>query len=250
MQAFSLADIFLFEGFRLDRRGLFRADQDVVAAPVEIGSRALEVLRVLVQRPGDLLSRHEIVAAAWPGMLIDDNNLTIQIATLRRVLDLDGAQGSCIQTVPGRGYRFIVPVTRVEPWDRPLRPAQRLSIVVLPFSNLSEDPGQQYFADGITEDLTTDLSRLPHMSVISRNTAFTYRNKPIDTRRIGVELGARYVLQGSVRRSEHQARVSAQLIDAATDTVSGRIGSTATPLISSHCKTKSPVGSLSSSTSS
>jgi TolB-like protein len=218
MQALSSADIFLFEGFRLDRRGLFHGDQDVVAAPVGIGSRALEVLRVLVQRPGDLLSRHEIVVAAWPGMLVDDNNLTIQIASLRRVLDRDDAQSSCIQTVPGRGYRFIAPVTRVEPWDRPLRPVPRLSIVVLPFSDLSDDPGQQYFADGLTEDLTTDLSRLPHMSVISRNTAFTYRNKRIETRQIGVELGARYVLQGSVRRSGSQARVSAQLIDAATDT--------------------------------
>jgi TolB-like protein len=218
VQALSSADIFLFQGFRLDRRGLFRGDKDVAAAPVEIGSRALEVLRALVDRPGDLLSRHEIMAGAWPGMVIDDNNLTIQIATLRRVIDQDGTNGTCIQTVPGRGYRFVAPVTRVERWDRPLRPPPRLSIVVLPFSNLSDDPAQQYFADGITEDLTTDLSRLPDMSVISRNTAFAYRNKRIDTRQIGSELGALYVLQGSVRRSGNKARVSVQLIDAATDT--------------------------------
>jgi adenylate cyclase len=95
--------------------------------------------------------------------------------------------------------------------------APRLSIVVLPFTNLSGDQEQQYFADGITEDLTTDLSRLANMFVISRNTAFTYRNKPIDTKQIGRELGVRYVLQGSVRRSGNQVRVSAQLIDAQTD---------------------------------
>ena len=95
--------------------------------------------------------------------------------------------------------------------------APRLSIVVLPFTNLSDDREQQYFADGITEDLTTDLSRLANMFVISRNTAFTYRNKPVDTRQIGRELGVRYVLQGSVRRSGSQIRVSAQLIDAVTD---------------------------------
>src|SRR5262249_42633166 len=95
--------------------------------------------------------------------------------------------------------------------------APRLSIVVLPFTNLSDDREQQYFADGITEDLTTDLSRLDNMFVISRNTAFTYRNKPIDTKQIGRELGVRYVLEGSVRRSGSQTRVSAQLIDAATD---------------------------------
>jgi TolB-like protein/class 3 adenylate cyclase/Flp pilus assembly protein TadD len=95
--------------------------------------------------------------------------------------------------------------------------APRLSIVVLPFTNLSDDREQQYFADGITEDLTTDLSRLENMFVISRNTAFTYRNKPIDTKQIGRELSVRYVLEGSVRRSANQVRISAQLIDAATD---------------------------------
>jgi adenylate cyclase len=97
------------------------------------------------------------------------------------------------------------------------RAAPRLSIVVLPFANLSDDREQQYFADGITEDLTTDLSRLANMFVISRNTAFTYRNKPVDTKQIGRELGVRYVLEGSVRRSGNQVRVNAQLIDAETD---------------------------------
>jgi class 3 adenylate cyclase/TolB-like protein len=94
----------------------------------------------------------------------------------------------------------------------PLGAAPRLSIVVLPFTNLSDDREQQYFADGITEDLTTDLSRLANMFVISRNTAFTYRNKPIDTKQIGRELGVRYVLEGSVRRSGNQVRVNTQLI--------------------------------------
>jgi TolB-like protein len=93
----------------------------------------------------------------------------------------------------------------------------RLSIVVLPFTNLSDDREQQYFADGITEDVTTDLSRLAGMLVISRNTAFTYRNKPIDTKQIGRELCVRYALEGSVRRSGTQLRVNAQLIDAAID---------------------------------
>jgi adenylate cyclase len=95
--------------------------------------------------------------------------------------------------------------------------APRLSIVVLPFANLSNDPEQQYFVDGITEDLTTDLSRIAHMFVISRNTAFTYRDKLIDAKQIGHELGVRYVLEGSVRRSGNQVRVNAQLIDAETD---------------------------------
>jgi TolB-like protein/class 3 adenylate cyclase len=95
--------------------------------------------------------------------------------------------------------------------------APRLSIVVLPFANLSNDTDQQYFSDGITEDLTTDPSRIASMFVISRNTAFTYRNKPIDTKQIGRELGVRYVLEGSVQRSGNQVRVNAQLINAETD---------------------------------
>jgi TolB-like protein/Tfp pilus assembly protein PilF len=94
--------------------------------------------------------------------------------------------------------------------------APRLSIVVLPFANLGNDPDQQYFADGITEDLTTDLSWISGMFVISRNSAFTYRDKPVETRQIGRELGVRYVLEGSVQRSGHQVRVNAQLIDAET----------------------------------
>jgi adenylate cyclase len=100
-----------------------------------------------------------------------------------------------------------------------LQPAvtPRLSIVVLPFANLSDDREQQYFADGITEDLTTDLSRLADMLVISRNTAFTYRNKLVDTRQIGRELGVSYVMEGSVRRSGNQVRINAELIDAETD---------------------------------
>jgi TolB-like protein len=96
--------------------------------------------------------------------------------------------------------------------------APRLSIVVLPFANLSNDPERQYCADGITEDLTTDLSRIPDMLVISRNTAFTYRGKRVDTKKIGHELGVRYVLEGSVRRLGTQIRINAQLIDAESDT--------------------------------
>src|SRR6516162_8512970 len=95
--------------------------------------------------------------------------------------------------------------------------APRLSIVVLPFANLSSDPDQQYLADGITEDVTTDLSRIENSFVISRNTAFTYRTKPVDTKQIGRELGVRYVLEGSARRSGYKVRVNAQLIDAEID---------------------------------
>jgi adenylate cyclase len=249
MDAPAAADISLFEGFRLDRRAgvLFRRDQKGVFMPIAIGRRALDLLGVLVERPGDLISRDEIIEAVWPETTVEDSNLNVQIAALRRLLDDGRAEGSCIQTVSGRGYRFVEPVTRVEPAALPISSrnsgnggggpiaghggphgsstgvlahvaaAPRLSIVVLPFTNLSDDREQQYFADGITEDLTTDLSRIDGSFVISCNTAFTYKHKPVDTKQIGRELCVRYLLEGSVRRSGNQFRVNAQLIDAESD---------------------------------
>jgi TolB-like protein len=112
--------------------------------------------------------------------------------------------------------RPLSEVPSPKPAPQPLA-TPRLSIVVLPFANLSSDPEHQYFADGITEDLTTDLSRLAGMLVISHNTAVTYRNKPVDTKQIGRELRVRYVLEGSVRRSDSRVRINAQLIDADSD---------------------------------
>src|SRR5262245_19578041 len=108
----AMGDIFLFDGFRLDRRrgGLFREDERGGFAPLAIGSRALDVLGVLVERPGDLVSRDEIMSAVWPETVVEDSNLPVQIRALRRVLDRGRAEGSCIQTVSGRGYRFIGPV--------------------------------------------------------------------------------------------------------------------------------------------
>jgi TolB-like protein/class 3 adenylate cyclase len=485
MEALAWSEIFLFEGFRFDRRGggLFRRDDNGAFAPVAIGSRGLDILAVLIGRAGEVVSKDEIIAAVWPGTVVEDSNLTVQISVLRRVLDRDRAQGSCIQTIPGRGYRFVAAVAHpiaeaesaaspvdddplavaslpieaavqqrasrsrpgatastrhlaailaldvagysrlmgadeegtherlkthqrqlVEPKIREhrgrivkttgdgmlaefrsvvdavrcaaevqrgmidrepelpderrikfriginlgdviaerddifgdgvnvaarlealaepggicvsgvvrdqirdklpfplddlgeqsvkniarpmrvyaLRPAAiadlpvpkiptavlhrrraigiaiaaavavalvlvsawrlwpaarpsvapemmaatsispplivpRLSIVVLPFANLSNDPDQQYFADGITDDLTTDLSRITHMFVIARNTAFTYRNKPIPAKQIGRELGVRYLLEGSLQRSGAKVRINAQLINAEND---------------------------------
>ncbi len=458
------AEIFLFEDFRLDRReGLFRRDERGIFVPVGIGPRALDVLAVLVERAGSLVTKEEIMAAVWGRTVVENANLTVQISALRRILDEGRTEGSCIQTAAARGYRFVVPVIQVErdapspltgdtpeatgatrrliailaadvagysrlmgedeegtlarlkahrrdlvdpkigeyrgrivkttgdgllvefgsvvaavrcaaeiqramlerdrdvpeeqrirfrigvnlgdvivdgddifgdgvniaarlealaesggvcvshtvrdqihdklpyalddlgeqfvkniarpvrayaltpetivgllpagvargvaaaprrraplmiaagaaaalivaggtawwAWPMPRSPtaglpiaaamtpplvAPRLSIVVLPFANLSNDPEQEYFADGITDDLTTDLSRLQNVLVISRSTAFTYKRQRVDTKQLGRELGVRYVLEGSVRRSGNQVRVNAQLIDAATNT--------------------------------
>jgi TolB-like protein len=212
------ANIFLFEDFRLDRQGdgLSRRDEHGVFVPVSIGPRTLDVLSVLVERAGDLVSKEEIMAAVWRRSVVENANLTVQIATLRRVLDQGRSGGSCIQTVAARGYRFTPAVTAAHGSRRAGGAAQvpRMSIIVLPFTNLSDDPEQGYFADGLVDDLTTDLSRIDGLFVISRNTAFTYKGAAVNAKQLSQELGVRYVLEGSVRRSGNQLRVNAQLIDA------------------------------------
>jgi DNA-binding winged helix-turn-helix (wHTH) protein len=115
MEALSSGYNFLFDGFGLDRWGLFRRDERGVFVPAAIGARALDVLRVLIAADGALVSKDEIMAVVWPGIVVEDNNLTVQMSALRHVLDLGRAEGSCIQTVTGRGYRFVASVTRVEP---------------------------------------------------------------------------------------------------------------------------------------
>jgi TolB-like protein/Tfp pilus assembly protein PilF len=214
------ADIFLFEEFRLNRRaeGLSRRDERGVFVPVSIGPRALDVLAVLVERPGQLVFKEDIMAAVWGRTAVENANLTVQISALRRILDQGRSEGSCIQTVAARGYRFTAAVTATHSSRRPGGSAQmpRMSIVVLPFTNLSDDPEQQYFADGLVDDLTTDLSRIDGMFVISRNSAFTYKGTAVSAKQISEQLGVRYVLEGSVRQSSSRLRVNAQLIDAQT----------------------------------
>jgi adenylate cyclase len=237
MDALASSEVFLFENFRLDRRGgrLFRRASDGAFTAVAISSRGLAILGVLIERAGEVVSKDEIIAAVWPGVVVEDSNLTVQISALRRALQNGRPNGRCIQTVPGRGYRFAAPVTPATARASSVASAMRaqviadlpapnvpvatprLSIVVLPFTNLSNDPDRQYFADGMADDLTTDLSRITHMFVIARNTAFTYRNKQFAAKQIGRELGVRYVLEGSVQRSENQVRINAQLIEAESD---------------------------------
>ena len=206
MNATGSAAIFEFAGFRLNLQdlSLWRLEQ-AGAVTIELGRRAREVLAVLLEAYPAAVDRRKLLEV-WPRP-VADANVDIQIQNLRRRID---PNSSIIGTVHAEGFRIMVPVIR-------LGPVRRLSIVVLPFTNLSDDRGQQYFADGITEDVTTDLSRIPGMFVISRNTAFTYKDRRVDTKQIGRELGVRYVLEGSVRRSGNRVRVSSQLIDATND---------------------------------
>jgi TolB-like protein len=211
------AEVYLFEGCRLDRRGLSRRDQSGAFVPVPIGSRALEILGVLVERAGDLVARDEITNAVWPGTIVEGSNLPVQIAALRRVLDEGRAEGSHIQTIPGRGYRFTAAVTRASA-GAVLPLPDKPSIVVLPFANMSGDPEQEYFGDGMVEEVITALSRIRWLFVIARNSSFTYKGQAIEVQQVGRELGVRYVLEGSVRKAAQRVRITAQLIDALNGT--------------------------------
>ena len=215
MDALAKSSTFVFEGFRLDRYGLFRRDQNGVFVPIPIGARALDVLGVLVGRAGSLVLRDEMIAAVWPATVVGDNNLNVQIGALRRVLDEGRAEGSCIETVPGRGYRFTAGAARSSEEPEPPLP-DKPSIAVLPFQNLSGDPEQEYFADGMVEEIITALSRITWLFVIARNSTFTYKGQAVDVKRVGRELGVRYVLEGAVRKAGNRVRISAQLIDATT----------------------------------
>ena len=423
MQGLAPSDIFLFEDFRLDRRGgLSRPDDSGGFAAVAVGSRALDILGVRIERAGEVVSKDEIIAAVWPDRVVEDSNLTVQISALRRALDKGRSSASCIQTVSGRGYRFIAPVAHpnavvlpaspepdpgeerrpdlrsvlsaaastrrlaailaldvagysrlmgadeegtrerlkahqrelVEPkikehrgrivnttgdgmlvefpsavdavrcaaevqremlgrelelpdeqrikfriginlgdviaeggdifgdgvnvaarlealaepggicisrvlrdqvrdrldftfedlgdqqvknlarpvrvyrvWDGALDVGKSIdlltqppplpdkpSIAVLPFANMSGDPEQEYFADGMVEEIITALSRIRWLFVIARNSSFTYKGQAIDVKPVGRELGVRYVLEGSVRKAGSRMRIAAQLIEA------------------------------------
>ena len=184
---------------------------------VTLEPQVFDLLVYLVQNRDRVVSKDDLLEAVWGGRIVSESALTSRITAVRKAIGDDGAAQRLIRTVPRNGLRFTGEV-REEAAAPASSPAARLSIVVLPFENLSNDPNQEYFADGITDDLTTDLSRISDMVVISRNTAFTYQGKRIDTKQIGRELGVRYVLEGSVRRSGSQIRINAQLIDAETDT--------------------------------
>jgi TolB-like protein/Tfp pilus assembly protein PilF len=220
---------FAFGDHRLD---LERRELRCGTELVDVQPQVFDLIAYLVQNRDRVVSRSDLLQAVWGGRSVSDSALTTRINAARRAVSDSGAAQQVIRTISRKGVRFVAAVREEDQWaveptagasvsstTSPAVPptAPRLSIVVLPFTNLSDDPEQQYFADGITEDLTTNLSRLADMLVISCNTAFTYTKKQIDTRQIGRELRVRYVLEGSVRRSGDRVRVTAQLIDAEAD---------------------------------
>jgi adenylate cyclase len=187
-----------------------------------LGRRAVAVLRALLERPGMPVSKDALMQAAWPGLAVEEGNLAVQIAALRRVLEEEPGEDRWIETLPRRGYRFVGSVTASNGSATSLPASERAapplfdkpSIAVLPFQNMSEAPDQDYFADGIVEDITTVLARSHRFFVIARNSTFTYKGRAVDVRQVGRELGVHYVLEGSVRKVGIRIRIVAQLLDA------------------------------------
>ena len=223
-----MSTIHVFGPFRLD------ADAEVLyrgGAPLPVGRRAVALLRAMVERSGHPIAKDTLIETAWPGLAVDEGNLHAQIAALRRVLGEEPGGEHWIETLPRRGYRFIGPdVTRhhepsaprgtttrtVLAAEAPLQPAapDRPSIAVLPFLNLSAATGQDYFADGMVEEIIVGLSRSRALSVVSRGSSFTYKGRTIDVTQVGRELGVRYVMEGSVRRAANEVRITGRLLDA------------------------------------
>jgi len=190
-------------------------------APVPVSYRGLLILSVFAQRPGEVVTKSELIEAGWPGLAVEEGNLTVQVASLRKLLGPAPGGVEWIATVPRIGYRFTAPVEKIDGSSeegsavgaRPPLPAKP-SIAVLPFTNLGNDPGQESFVDGLTEDLITDLSRNAGLFVIARHSSFAYKGRSVDARKIAQDLGVRYLLEGSARRAGERVRINAQLSDA------------------------------------
>jgi TolB-like protein len=179
--------------------------------PVPVANRGLALIDALLAAEGQVVSKAELMDHAWPGTVVEESNLSVQVAALRKTLGTRPDGQDWIVTVPRVGYRLIRSMVAELAVG-----GGKPSMAVLPFSNLSGDGNDAYFADGIVEDLTTALSRFGTFSVVSRSSAFVYKDRAIDVREAAKELGVRYVLEGGVRRSDKRLRVTAKLLDAET----------------------------------
>jgi TolB-like protein len=206
-----------FGPFRLETDSgiLFRGTE-----PTPLGQRAVSLLALLLDRARAPVSKDDLFAAAWPGQAIEDSNLTVQIAAIRRALAGDAGDEVWIETLPRRGYRYVGPVVLRDLEVAPSGPVLALpdtpSIAVIPFSNVGGQSEQDYFIDGMVDEIITGLSRIKWLFVIARNSTLIYRGQGVDVKRIGRELGVRYIMEGSVRHQGDMLRVICQLADAST----------------------------------
>jgi TolB-like protein len=209
--------LFLFADHTLDtdRRELLRGSE-----PVAVEPQVFDLVIYLLANRDRVVSKDDLIAAVWGGRVVSDSTLASRINAARKAVGDNGAQQRLIRTIARKGIRFVgavrtqssgaaAPPPDVIALSLPDRPA----IAVLPFINMSGDPDQEYFADGLTEDIITGLSRQHWFFVIARNSTFTYKGRSVDVREVAAQLGVRYILKGSVRKAANRVRVTSQLID-------------------------------------
>ena len=213
---------YLFEDFALDvdKRELSRG-----ADAVSISPQALDLLVYLIRNRERVISKEDLISAIWGGRIITDAALATRLNSARVAIGDTGEQQRLIKTLQRKGFRFVGTVLEVPNPDgasaasgavqRPEKP-DKPSIAVLPFENMSDDPEQEYFGDGLVDDIITALSRFRALFVIARTSSFTYKGKTVDIKQVGDELGVRYVLEGSVRKVGARLRINGQLIDVTT----------------------------------
>jgi len=207
-----------------DRRELRRGPDLVAMAP-----QVFDLLEYLIKNRNRVVSRDDLIAAIWDGRIVSETALSTRINAARCAIGDTGEDQRFIRTLPRKGIRFVGDVREAHEPESVIaagtaaeRPSPKLSlpdkpsIAVLPFTNMSGDVEQEYFADGMVEEIITALSRFSGLFVIARNSSFTYKGRAADVKQVGRELGVRYVLEGSVRKSANRVRISGQLIDAST----------------------------------
>ncbi len=217
-----------------ERRELTRRGQ-----VVSVGPQVFDLLLHLVGTRDRVVSKDELLQAVWGGRIVSESTITSHINAVRKAIGDTGGEQRMIRTVARKGFRFVgdIRIGGIGEVRQPVGPGAALqasggsgetasalvlpdkpSITVLPFQNLSGDPEQEYFADGIVEDIITALSRIRWLFVIARNSSFRYKGRAVEVKDVGRELGVRYVLEGSVRKSGNRVRITGQLIDATTGT--------------------------------
>jgi DNA-binding winged helix-turn-helix (wHTH) protein len=201
---------FEFGAYRLDAQsGMLFREGDHVALPPKVA----ELLVALVQSAGRVLTREELLQRLWPDTVVEEGSLSSHISLLRKALGENSKAQDFIETLPKRGYRFVASVKRLasEPHDSGV---DRAMLVVLPFENLTAGERHDYFSEGLTEEMITELARLSpeRLGVIARTSSMQFRSTTKNIAQIGSELGVSHVLEGSVRRVGERVRITAQLI--------------------------------------
>jgi len=217
---------YLFDNHVLDTelRELHRGAEAIRLAP-----QVFDLLEYLIRNRDHVVTKDELIESIWDGRAVSDSALTTRLNVLRNAIGDNGEVRRLLKTLPRKGFRFVGAIREDAGCASPaagdiagqerghtLVSSGKPSIAILPFTNMPADPDQEYLGDGIAEDVLTELSRLRWLFVIARNSSFTYKQKPVDVRQVSRELGARYVLEGSVRQAAGRVRVTAQLIDATT----------------------------------